>query len=145
MADSRILRVLLEAREALRARSDSRPVWTGIVCPACGMDYRAVTAVDGVERSKPVMPRSQTTKASSAESILQHCLKRLGFTRRWREGRLTNRQILKLLEKIRLYGRAWLRHEAEELARSHLEAFQANRVPGAEPKRVRASMEGVSR
>ncbi len=56
---------------------------------------------------------SRIHKASSAESILKHCLRQLGYTARWREGRLTGRQHLKLLEAVRQYGRAWMRHEAE--------------------------------
>jgi hypothetical protein len=59
------------------------------------------------------MGRSRIHKASSAESILKHCLRQLGYTRAWRENRLTGRQHLKLLEAIRQYGRAWMRHEAE--------------------------------
>lgn len=142
MADPRILRVLLEARETLHARGDSRPVWNGIACPACGMDYRAVTAVDGVERVKPVMSSRRIAKASSAESILRHCLKQLGFTRRWREGRLTNRQVLKLLEEVRLYGRAWLRHEAEEFVRYHLDS---GRKTASQSERSSEALAGVSR
>jgi hypothetical protein len=52
-------------------------------------------------------------KASSAESILAHCLKQRGWTARYRDGRLTGRQHPALLEDVRQYGRAWLRHEAE--------------------------------
>ncbi len=52
-------------------------------------------------------------KASSAESILKHCLRQLGYTKRWKNGRLTGRQHLRLLEAIRQYGRTWMRHEAE--------------------------------
>jgi hypothetical protein len=62
---------------------------------------------------------SRTTKASSAESILAHCLKRRGWTARFREGRLTGRQRLTLLNDIRMYARAWLRHEAEGLFRAY--------------------------
>jgi hypothetical protein len=58
-------------------------------------------------------PATKTHKASSAEAILKYCLRQLGFTRRWKEGRLTGRQHLQLLEAIRQYGRAWMRHEAE--------------------------------
>ena len=58
-------------------------------------------------------PRSKTHKASSAESILSHVLRERGWSKRWREGKLTGRQSLLLLEDIRQYGRRWLRHEAE--------------------------------
>ena len=66
---------------------------------------RAVTA-------QSRMHRSRIAKASSAESILKHCLRgRTGWLKRWREGRLTGQQHLTLLEDVRQYGRAWLRHE----------------------------------
>jgi hypothetical protein len=38
----------------------------------------------------------------------------LGFTKAYRQGTLSNEQHIRLLEEIRQYGRAWLRHEAEE-------------------------------
>jgi hypothetical protein len=60
-----------------------------------------------------VFPRSQTHKASSAESILAHCLKRRGWTARFRDGKLSDKRRLIVLEDIRLYGRRWMRHEAE--------------------------------
>lgn len=60
-----------------------------------------------------------THKASSAESIIAHCLRQLKFTRRWSEGRLTDRQCVRLLESVRQYGRAWLRHEAEQFFSSY--------------------------
>ncbi len=55
----------------------------------------------------------RTHKASSAEAILRHCLRQRGWSRQWRDGHLTAKQSLGLLEDIRQYGRAWLRHEAE--------------------------------
>ena len=90
------------------------------------MDYRSVTAMDGGERRvkrnaesirKLVISPKRTSKASSAESILRHCLQTLGFTKAYRQGTLSNEQHVRLLEEIRQYGRAWLRHEAEEFAR----------------------------
>lgn len=57
--------------------------------------------------------KSKTHKASSAEAILQHVLRQRGWSKAWTEGRLTGRQHLQLLEDVRQYGRAWLRHEAE--------------------------------
>jgi hypothetical protein len=60
-----------------------------------------------------------THKASSAEAILSHCLRRRGWSARFRAGRLTGRQHLVLLEDIRQYGRSWLRHEAEAFFRAN--------------------------
>ena len=138
----RLLRILLDARETMHDLIDNHACVLGGIRNACGMDYRAVTSVDGVERVKPVMSSCRIAKASSAESILRHCLKQLGFTRRWREGRLTNRQVLKLLEEVRLYGRAWLRHEAEEFVRYHLDS---GRETTGQPERSSEALEGVSR
>lgn len=59
-------------------------------------------------------------KASSAESILAHCLKQRGWTRAYWAGELTGGQHLELLDGVRNYGRAWLRHEAEQFARVYL-------------------------
>ena len=56
---------------------------------------------------------SRLHKAGSAEAILSHCLRQLGLTARYRQGKLTRKQARTLLEAIRQYGRAWLRHEAE--------------------------------
>jgi hypothetical protein len=58
-------------------------------------------------------PRSKLHKASSAESIIAHVLRRRGWTADWKAGSLTDRQRLQLLEDIRQYGRRWLRHEVE--------------------------------
>jgi len=58
-------------------------------------------------------------KASSAEAILAHCLRRRGWTGRFRSGEITGRQRLRLLDDIRFYARAWLRHEAEGLFRAY--------------------------
>lgn len=57
--------------------------------------------------------RGRTNKASSAESVLKHALRQRGWSKQWRTGQLTGKQHLGLLEDIRQYGRAWLRHEAE--------------------------------
>ncbi len=62
---------------------------------------------------------SRIHKASSAESILAHVLRQRGWSKLWREGRLTDRRRLRLLEDIRQYGRAWLRHEAEAFFGAH--------------------------
>ncbi len=58
---------------------------------------------------------SRTHKASSAESIVRHCLRQRGWTRAFRQGDLTDEQHLDLLDDARQYGRAWLHHEAEAL------------------------------
>ncbi len=89
-----------------------------------GSDHGQRIAVEGVRRGVDThvrqsiaipgrMAATKLHKASSAESILQHCLRQRGWTSRYREGRLTGRQHLTLLEDVRQYGRAWLRHEAE--------------------------------
>ncbi len=57
----------------------------------------------------------RTHKASSAESIVRHCLRQRGWTRAFRLGELTDEQHLDLLDDARQYGRAWLHHEAEAL------------------------------
>src|SRR5208283_2136290 len=74
----------------------------------------------GATNRKSRFRPERTSKASSAESILRHCLRALGFTKRWKQGKLTNRQVLKLLKEVRQYGRAWLRHEANEFVYSYL-------------------------
>ena len=74
-----------------------------------GLDVVRRVAADAPGR----FPRSQTHKASSAESIIAYCLKQRGWSGRWKDGKLTDRQRVRLLEDVRLYGRRWLRHEAE--------------------------------
>ncbi len=61
----------------------------------------------------------RTHKASSAEAILRHCLRQRGWTGQYARGALTGRQRLRLLEDIRRYTRAWLRHEAEAFFRQY--------------------------
>ncbi len=61
----------------------------------------------------------RTHKASSAEAILRHCLGQRGWTQAYHRGQLTGRQRLRLLEDIRRYARAWLRHEAEAFFRQY--------------------------
>lgn len=75
--------------------------------------------------------RRTTHKASSAEAILQHCLKRRGWTSAFRYNRLTGKRRLALLEDVRQYGRAWLRHEAE--------VFFGRYIDGADLRFVRSS------
>ena len=73
------------------------------------------------------MASSKTSKASSAESILKHCLRKLGLTVAYRQGTLSNEQLTRLLEEVRQYGRAWLRHEAEEFVRDWVSADNESR------------------
>ena len=62
---------------------------------------------------------ARTHKASSAESILRHILRRRGWTAAFRRGELTDRQHRTLLEDVRQYAREWMRHEAEVLFASY--------------------------
>ncbi len=61
----------------------------------------------------------RTHKASSAEAILRYCLRQRGWTADYARGQLSGRQRLRLLEDIRRYARAWLRHEAEAFMRQY--------------------------
>src|SRR5208283_43254 len=147
--DSRILTALIRAKARLALNASgvgSRAVRSEFCCPRCGHLHRTVEEVDGgqVERFNPnhvqseeherefkggngeidvsrklVISPERTTKASSAEAILRLCLRSLGFTEAYRQGALSNEQIVNLLDEVRQYGRAWLRHEAEEFTRSY--------------------------
>jgi hypothetical protein len=97
---------------------------------------RRVHALDRATVQSGRFPKSRTHKASSAEAILAHVLKQRGWTRRWDAGRLTDRQRLRLLEDIRLYGRQWLRHEAE----SFFERYGDVRDEQI-PRRIRARLD----
>lgn len=114
--DSRLLRVILEARLALRDALDRR-----IAIDHVGSVRRV--GRNGDHSSSQVRPRIQPGrihKAGSAESILRHCLRTKGWTRQYKRGELTGQQHLDLLEEVRVYARAWLRHEAETFARHYL-------------------------
>jgi hypothetical protein len=97
------------------------------------------------------LSRRATHKAGTAEAILSHCLRRRGWTARFTEGRLTGRQHLTLLEDIRQYGRAWLRHEAEAFFRAYGAADDIGRTGGdlaqgpADRPGGNAVLEGASR
>jgi hypothetical protein len=71
----------------------------------------------GITRGKTValgrIGSAITHKASNAKDILRHCLKRRGWTSAWKKQRLTGKEHLQLLSDVRLYCRAWFRHEAE--------------------------------
>ena len=123
--DSRILTALIRAKARLAlGNGDTRARWTGVVCPACGVDYRSVTAVDGgsvvgsiTANQVRKMDVRKTSKAGSAEAILRQCLRNLGYTVAYRQGTLSNEQLAGLMEEVRQYGRAWLRHEATGFVR----------------------------
>lgn len=113
----RILEALVKAKIALHESTnhDHRPHWVGVTCPSCGVDYRSVSAVDGETRlEERRLPPHKIHKAGSAESILRHCLRANGWTSAYKRGELTQAQHRDLLEAIRQYGRAWLRHESEQ-------------------------------
>lgn len=85
-------------------------------------------ATDGATAERLVLPPSgvqrrisagRTHKASSAESILRHCLRTLGFTAAYRRGELDARQRIDLLDAVREYGRDWMRHEVESFFAHH--------------------------
>jgi hypothetical protein len=87
----------------IKSENDQRDQWTRAISEP-PMERQTVGAR---------FPRSKLHKASSAESILAHVLKQRAWTARWRDGKLTDRQRRQLLEDVRQYGRAWMRHEAE--------------------------------
>ena len=64
-------------------------------------------------------PSRRTHKASSAESILRHCLRMRGWTASFRRGELSPRDHYGLLRDIREYGRAWMHDEAMRLVEAH--------------------------
>ncbi len=78
-----------------------------------GIQLRQFANGNQATRETRRFSKGKTHKASSAEAILRHCLRQRGWSRQWRDGELTGKQSLSLLEDIRQYGRAWLRHEAE--------------------------------
>ncbi len=82
-------------------------------------------ATIGVERRFSI---HRTHKASSAESIVRHCLRQRGWTRAFRLGELSDEQHLDLLDDARQYGRAWLHHEAESLFRHYGHADEQRSV-----------------
>ena len=89
---------------------------TSVIAAQRGLEtLRELKGGDRVSRALAPgrLDKRTTHKASSAESILAHCLKQRGLTTAWRDGSITARQRIRLLEDIRLYGRRWLRHEAE--------------------------------
>lgn len=77
-----------------------------------------------IERKLAIHPR-KTSKAFSAGSILRHVLRSKGWSREFRRGELNGEQHLEVLEAIREYARAWLRHEAEQFAEHYLDTTRA--------------------
>ena len=82
-----------------------------------GLKLKKRSAPDAVGRS---IGKGRIHKASSAESILAHCLRSRGWTRQYWRGELSGPEHLELAHDIRRYGRAWLRHEAEAFVRVYL-------------------------
>lgn len=150
--DSRILTALIRAKARLAlGNGDNRPRWSGVICPSCGVDYRTVTAVDGGsvvgptaenQIRKVVMGSRKTSKASSAEAILRQCLRNLGFTVAFRQGTLSNEQLTRLLDEVRQYGRAWLRHEAEGFVKQFSRGERGNLVLDGTIARAATWIEG---
>jgi hypothetical protein len=58
-------------------------------------------------------------KPASAEAILAHVLKKLGWTARYNKGQLDGHERLRLLEAIRAFSKAWIRHESERFVEVH--------------------------
>lgn len=83
---------------------------------------RALVEARVLLRTRVEIGPNRTHKASSAEAILRHCLRQRGWTRLYRAGQLSGVRHLRLLHDVRLYARAWLRHEAIQFARHYLGA-----------------------
>jgi hypothetical protein len=83
-----------------------------------------------VERGPALGGRRLTSKPASAEAILAHVLKRMGWTARYRKGQLSGHEHLQLLEAIRAFSKAWLRHEAEQFARDQLDWQEKRSILG---------------
>lgn len=82
-----------------------------------------------------------TSKPASAEAILAHVLKRMGWTARYKKGLLDGPEHLRLLEAVRSFCKAWLRHEAEQFAREYLGRKEPKRHVGdAEVEQVGRSL-----
>lgn len=74
-----------------------------------------------LERGPALGGKRLIAKPASAEAILAHVLKKLGWTSRYRKGQLNGDEHLRLLEAIRAFSKAWLKHEASQFARFYLE------------------------
>ena len=94
-------------------QSGQRSIHAGRIGGDADQRIEGVHLVRGGQAMAPRFPRSRTHKASSAEAILAHVLKRRGWTAAFRAGMLSHKRRLILLGDIRQYGRRWLRHEAE--------------------------------
>lgn len=73
-----------------------------------------------MERGPALGGKRLTSKPASAEAILSHVLRKLGWTARYNKGQLDGAEHLRLLEAVRAFSKAWLRHEAESFARLQL-------------------------
>lgn len=80
-----------------------------------------------MDRGPSLGTKSLTNKPASAEAILAHVLKRLGWTSRYRKGLLDGPEHLRLLEAVRAFSKAWLRHEAAQFARQYLAVEEKHR------------------
>ncbi|MDR3582593.1 MAG: hypothetical protein P4L67_04940 [Candidatus Pacebacteria bacterium] len=82
-----------------------------------------------------------TNKPASAEAILAHVLKKLGWTARYNKGQLDGHERLRLLEAIRAFSKAWIKHEAQQFARSQLDWNEGRSLLGpAEDEQVGRSL-----
>lgn len=70
-----------------------------------------------MERGPALGGKRLTSKPASAEAILSHVLKKLGWTARYNKGQLSGPEHLQLLEAIRAFSKAWIKHESEQFAR----------------------------
>jgi hypothetical protein len=84
-----------------------------------------------VVRGPSLGGRNLTSKPVSAEAILAHVLKKLGWTSRYHKGLLNGHEHLRLLEAVKAFSRSWIKHEAEQFARSHLDWEEVRSVLGA--------------
>jgi hypothetical protein len=68
----------------------------------------------------PSLGKKRLSKPSSAENILRTVLRELGYTSKYKKGQLSGPQHLEIVDAIRSFARAWLRHEAEQFAQNYL-------------------------
>lgn len=78
-----------------------------------------VVAIGQYQVARRRLSPHRVHKASSAESIARHVIRRRGWTAAYKRGELTGQQHLELLQDVRQYARDWMRHEAEVLFKVH--------------------------
>jgi hypothetical protein len=83
------------------------------------LDRRHREDLQSLERRADDALLARSAMAFGAEDIVRHILSQRGYTKRWRDGDLSGKQHLSLLEDCRQFGRARLRHEAETLFEIH--------------------------